>query len=249
MSETAPPTPRARGRFVRLLPLAIVALLIALAFAFRIHEHISIDTLRARRLAFEALIDANLILAIAIFVAVYVGLVWLSLPVLITLSIAGGFLFGTWLGGGVSLVAATVGATLVFLTARTILGEGLRRRTERWLSRFEAGMRENAFNYLLAIRLIPAFPFWIVNLAAAFFEMRLRDYVIATVLGTAPIILVFASVGAALHKALEAGASLDPMQAGLALLFSPHVIGPLMGLAALALAPALIKRLRRGRRA
>lgn len=246
MNDAAEPQPPPRRpRWLRWAPLAVLALLLVLFFASGAHHYVSIDALRERRLALDAFIAANLALALAAFILAYVILVWLSLPVLITLSITGGFLFGTWLGGGVSVFAATIGAVLVFLTARAVLGDGLRRRIERWLTRFEAGMRENAFNYLLAIRLIPAFPFWAVNIAAAFFEMKLRDYVIATILGAAPIIIVFASVGAALRKALEAGASLDPVQAGVALVFSPHVLGPLLGLAALALAPTLIRALRR----
>lgn len=245
MSELSAPEPPRRRVWVSLvLALAVVGLF-ALFFGLRLHEQFNLDVLASRRAAFDALVANNLIIALVLFVATYAAVVSLSLPVSIYLTLAGGYLFGTWLGGFASVCGGTMGASLLFIAAKTGLGDLLRRHAGRWMQRFEAGFRDNAFNYVLALRLVQVFPFWVINLTPAFFRMKLHHYAAATFLGILPGTLVFASVGDALHAALDAGAALDPVQAGVALLYSPQVIGPLLGLAALALLPVIVKRLRR----
>lgn len=229
----------------RLLPLAAIAAALALAFVFRAHEYFSFDLLRARRAELDAFVAGHFIVAIALYMLIYTAAVAISLPGALFLSLTGGFLFGTWAGGGATWISATLGATVVFLAARSALGDSLRKRAGPWLQRLESGFRANAFNYLLALRLFPGAPFFIVNLAPAFLGVTLRDFFFATLLGIIPGTFVYASVGAGLRAAFDAGTAVDPAAAARAIFFSPAIIGPVIGLIALSLLPVLAKLVRR----
>jgi uncharacterized membrane protein YdjX (TVP38/TMEM64 family) len=153
-------------------------------------------------------------------------------------------MFGLVLGTAVAVAAATLGATLVFLIAKTAVGEPLRRRARGRIKRMEDGFQEDALSYLLVLRLVPIFPFWLVNIVPAFLGMRLVTYVAGTFLGILPGTAVIVSVGNGLGEILEAGERPD-----LSLVFSPEVLGPLVALAALVLSTTLYKRWRRRRNA
>jgi uncharacterized membrane protein YdjX (TVP38/TMEM64 family) len=230
---------------VRFLPILLIAAALGLALLFRVHERLSLDALYAQSQNLDAFVARNLLAALALFAAIYVAAVTISLPGASVLTISGGFLFGTWLGGGAAWVGATIGATLIFLAARTAFGDALRARTGSWLDRLAAGFRENAFNYLLVLRLTPVAPFFIVNVAPAFFNVKLRDYVLATLIGIIPGAFVYAAVGAGLRAALETGATTDPDQAAAAIFSSPAVYGPIIGLVVLALIPIAVRLMRR----
>jgi len=175
-----------------------------------------------------------------VFVLVYALCTALSLPTGLLLSTLSGFLFGTWLGGLVNLVGATLGATLIFLAARTALGNLLRERAGPFLRKLEAGFREDELSYMLVLRLVPLFPFWLVNLAPAFLGVRLSTFVIGTLVGIIPAAWVFASVGTGLGAILDSGGTPD----GSALL-EPRVLLSIIGLVVLALIPVVYKRFRR----
>lgn len=226
------------------MPLALIAVALALALAFRVHEQLSLDALHARAQTLDALVARNLIAALALFALGYALAVTISLPGASILTISGGFLFGTWLGGGAAWVGATIGASLIFLAARTAFGDALRARAGSWLERLSTGFRDNAFSYLLVLRLTPVAPFFIVNVAPAFFNVSLRDYVLATLIGIIPGAFVYAAVGAALRAALATGATSDPKQAAGAIFSSPAVYGPILALVALALIPVAVRALR-----
>ena len=243
MGDTSGTTPR-RWRWARFLPLVLILAALAAVFAFHLLDWVSLDTLGQRRAELDAFVRTHLIMALAIFAALYILVVAVSLPIAIYFAIAGGFLFGTWLGGTMSWWASVAGAVLLFLAARTALGDVLRRRAGPWLAKFEDGFRANAFNYILALRLTPVAPFWAVNLVSALLEARLRDYALATFIGVVPSTFIYCSIGAALHAAMLAGETLDPLEAAKNLILSPVVLGPLAGLIALALAPVAYRRLR-----
>jgi uncharacterized membrane protein YdjX (TVP38/TMEM64 family) len=139
------------------------------------------------------------------------------------------------------VIAATCGATVVFLIARTALGDSLRQKAGPAMRRMEAGFRENALNYLLFLRLIPVFPFWLVNLVPAFLGVPLATYVLATLVGIIPGSLVYASVGNGLGTVFEAGGRPD-----LGIIFEPEIILPILGLAVLAILPVAYKKIRAG---
>jgi uncharacterized membrane protein YdjX (TVP38/TMEM64 family) len=144
------------------------------------------------------------------------------------------------MGGSLAVIGATIGATLLFLAARTALGDFLRAKAGPSLAAFEAGFRENALSYLLVLRLVPAFPFFLVNLAPAFLGVPLGTYVVGTLLGILPATFVFASIGAGLGAVFDRGEQPD-----LALVASPAVMLPMLGLAALALIPVAVRQWRK----
>ncbi|MBV8889309.1 MAG: TVP38/TMEM64 family protein [Alphaproteobacteria bacterium] len=181
--------------------------------------------------------------AALLFTAAYAAATALSVPGAVVFTIAGGFLFGPIIGTICALAGATLGATAVFLAARTGLA-GLAERVGPRLRRLEAGFREDAVNYLLVLRLVPIFPFWLVNLVAGAIGMRLSSYVIATFVGMIPACLVYASFGHGLGSVIAEGQRPHP-----GVLLRPNVLIPLIGLAVLAILPVLYKRwrARRGR--
>src|SRR5262249_20124050 len=143
----------------------------------------------------DAFVVAHGAAALAAFVALYTAVVTLSIPCAVFLTVSGGFLFGTLVGGAASIVGASLGAVLIFLVARTAFGEQLARRFGPLMARLADGFRRDAFNFLLFLRLVPAFPFFAVNLVSALAGVRLAPFVAATVLGIIPATFAFASVG------------------------------------------------------
>src|SRR3984893_6420598 len=175
------------------------------------------------------------VLAAFVYIMVYATLVALSVPGAAILTIAGGFLFGTWVGGLCAVIGATLGATAIFLAARGGLG-GLAQRAGRFAGKLEAGFRADAVNYLLVLRLVPIFPFWLVNLVPALVGVRLPTYVLATFLGIVPGTFVYASLGNGLGSLVE--------EPDLAIIFRPSLLVPIVGLALLALVPVGYKHWR-----
>ncbi len=234
----------ARKHLARFLPILLVLAALALALVFRAQDRLSLEALYARSSALDAFVARHYLQAIALFMLIYGLAVASSIPGASFLTLSGGFLFGTWVGGAAAWIAATLGATLIFLAARTAFADMLRSRTSGWLARLRDGFRQNAFNYLLVLRLTPIAPFFVVNLAPAFFDVKLRDYVLATLIGMIPGAFVYASVGAGLRAALATGAAANPNEAARAILFSPAVFGPILALITLALLPLLIRAMR-----
>jgi uncharacterized membrane protein YdjX (TVP38/TMEM64 family) len=169
----------------------------------------------------------------------YAGLTALSIPSAMLMTLAGGFFFGPWLGATYALIGSTLGATAVFLAARVGL-YGLAACAGQRVQRFEARFREDAFNYLLCLRLVPIVPFWLVNLIAGVAGMRLPSYIAATFIGMVPGAIVYASVGNSLGQVME-----HPDRY---MIFRPNILLPIIGLAVLALVPVVYKRWRGGRR-
>ena len=224
----------------RLWPLAILAVGFGLFFALGLHRYVTLDTLRDNRQALTQWVAANRLWAIFVYMGLYALMVAFSLPGGLVATLTGGFLFGTVLGGAATVVAATAGATVLFAAAKSALGDLLRARAGSAVARMEEGFRANAFSYLLFLRLVPAFPFWLVNLAPAFLGVRLSAFIGATFIGIIPGTFVFASLGAGLGAVFERGERPD-----LGLIFEPRVILPILALALLSLVPALYRRLRK----
>ena len=216
----------------RLAPLGVLLLAVALVFAFDLHGYLNFETLRQHREELKEFVGRQAVLAPLLFMAIYAAVVALSVPGGALLTIAGGFLFGTLPATLYVVVAATLGATILFLIAKTALGDPLRARAGPWLRRMEAGFAENALSYLLVLRLIPIFPFWLVNLVPAFLGVGLGTYMFGTFFGIIPGSFVYASVGNGLGAVFDAGETPD-----LGIIFEPAILIPIVGLAALALVP------------
>lgn len=234
MAETSPAAAQGKPKplWRRLLPVAALALLLALVFTTGLHRYLSFGALRDNRALLQAFVADNYALAALGFVAAYTAAVALSIPGAVILTVGGGFLFGSLPGTALVVVGATAGATLLYLIAKTALGDALRARAGGAVQRLEAGFKENALSYLLVLRLIPLFPFWLVNLAAAVLGVPFRTYVLATFLGIIPGSFVYAQVGAGLGSVFDQGG--EPSLAGV---LTPQVILALVGLAVLALVP------------
>lgn len=233
---------RRGGGMRRWLPLILLLLAIAAGAALGLHRYLTIEALAKHRDWLLTEVTRLGPIAALAFILVYAAVVALSIPGATVLTVTAGFLFGTWLGGLYALLAATAGSAIVFLIARTSLGGALERRAGPFLRNVEAGFRENAASYLLVLRLIPLFPFWLVNLVPAFFGVPLRTFVLASFVGMAPATFVYASLGDGLGAIIAAGQSPD-----LGIIFQWRVLGPLLALAVLALLPVVYKRLKRSR--
>jgi uncharacterized membrane protein YdjX (TVP38/TMEM64 family) len=227
----------------RAVPLLIIAAGAALG-GFLLRDVISFETLRENRESLLAWRDANYLWAALVYIAAYVAVVAFSLPGATVMTLTGGFLFGLAAGAGMTVAAATIGATAIFLAARMGLGDALHARLtakggEGALARMERGLRENEVSYLLLMRLVPAIPFFVANLAPAFLGVKPRNFVLTTLFGIVPGTLVYTWIGVGLGEVFDRGGTPD-----LGLFFEPRIIGPILGLAALAALPILIKALR-----
>ncbi len=231
-----PPARPSRLQVRRLAPLVLLAAALVGFFALGLQDWIDLETLRRHRLWLAAQVQDHYLLTLLAYAAIYAVAVAVSVPGATILTIAGGFLFGQLVGCAAAVVAATVGATALFLAARTALGEPLRARAGPWLRRLEQGFADNALSYLLVLRLVPLFPFFVVNLVPAFLGVRLRVFAIGTLLGIIPGTFVYASVGAGLGELFEAGGAITPAD-----VLSPEILAALVGLALLALLPVAYK--------
>ena len=219
----------------RLIPLGLLVAAGITFVAVGGHHYLTFAALAENRDWLSSLVQRWGFVAAFFYIAVYALLVALSVPGSAVLTIAGGFLFGTWLGTLCAVLGATLGATGIFLATRAGLG-GLARRAGPLVGKLEAGFRADAFNYLLVLRLVFIFPFWLVNLVPALAGVRLSTFILATFLGIIPGAFVYASLGNGLGNVVG--------EPGLGVLLRPSTLGPVVGLVILALIPVGYKRWR-----
>lgn len=243
------------GRQIRrFLPLVLIVAAGTAICLSGLHRYLTLEALVHHRDELAALVRDHPALAMAIFLGVYVLVTALGLPGGLILTAVGGLLFGTLIGGSIAIVGATIGASLIFLVARTAAGTVLTERAGPLAARLSANFRTNAFNYLLFLRLVPAFPFFLVNLVPALCGVPLRTYVLATAIGIIPGTFAFASVGTGLdsivaaqseryHACVASGApgcrvDFDPLAA-----LTPQMLIALVALGLLSLLPVVARRL------
>lgn len=223
----------------RLAPAAILLVGLVLFLLFGLERYFSFEMLSRHHAALAAWVASHDALSVLGFVLVYGLVVAFSLPIAIIITPLGGFLFGVWMGAALSVIGATLGSVAVFLAARSALRDLFRARAGATLARFEEGFRRDGFSYLLFLRLVPIFPFWLVNIVPALLGMRLGPYTLATLIGIIPAAIVYAGVGAGFGMLFERGEVPD-----LGVIFEWRFLLPLLGLAALALVPVLYAHLR-----
>lgn len=237
MNETVEP----RISFKRLLPLLVIICVATVGF-FLLRDVLSFEALRDNREALNAWRDGNYVLAASVFMVIYVLVVAFSLPGATVMTLTGGFLFGVFPGALFNISAATLGAIAIFLAAKTGLGDVLHRKLNAeggkagLLKRMEQGLRRNEISYLLLMRLVPAVPFFLANLAPAFLGVKLRTFALTTFFGIMPGGVVYTSVGAGLGDVFARGETPN-----LGIIFEWPVLGPILGLCALAALPIVIK--------
>ncbi|MEM6466461.1 MAG: TVP38/TMEM64 family protein [Pseudomonadota bacterium] len=189
--------------------------------------------------------DNNYLMVALLYALIYVAVVAFSLPGGLVMTLTGGFLFGAIVGASLTVFSATIGASAIFLAAKSGLGDALHAKLNGAssggiLKRIENGLRENEVSYLLMMRLVPAIPFFVANLAPAFLGVKLRNYVLTTFFGIIPGTAVYAWVGSGLGEVFDRGETPN-----LGIIFEPQVLGPILGLAALSALPILLKSFRK----
>ncbi len=228
----------------RMIPLGAILTAAVSGFAAVWYWDISLfDVLRDNREALIAFRDANYLVAVIGFIVLYAATVAFSLPGATVLTLTGGFLFATFPGALFNVIAATLGATAIFLAARWGLGDRLGAKLEASdgaVKKIKDGLDDNQWSMLFVMRLVPAVPFFVANLIPAFLEVPLHRYVISTFLGIIPGAVVYTSVGAGLGEVFARGETPD-----LGIIFEPHILLPILGLVALALLPVVAKALGR----
>jgi uncharacterized membrane protein YdjX (TVP38/TMEM64 family) len=255
MAQSRQATQGGRALARRWGPLALLVAVAGLVYATGAYDYLSLAAVAEHRDSLQSLVAEHRLAAIASYAMVYTGAVALSIPGAVLLTVLGGFLFG-WLAGGLLvIVAATAGATIVFVVARTSLGETLARRAGPRLSALAKGFRDDAFSYLLFLRLVPAFPFWLVNLAPALLGVPLATFVAATLVGIVPGTFAFAFLGSGLDSIIAeqtavyeacvaAGRSDCEMTFEAGALLTPELIIAFVALGLVALIPVVVRRMR-----
>jgi uncharacterized membrane protein YdjX (TVP38/TMEM64 family) len=223
----------------RFLPVAILLLGLVLFLLLGLGRHFSFEALSRNHAELTAWVAANGALAALIFVLGYATAIAFSLPIGMLVTPLAGYLFGPWLGACLAIIGATLGAIAVFLAARTAFYDLFHARAGAALARFEQGFRRDGFSYLLFLRLVPLFPFWLVNIVPALLGMRLDRFALGTLIGIIPGCVVYSSIGAGFGLLIDRGERPD-----LHVIFQARILLPLLGLAVLSLVPVIYARLK-----
>ncbi len=226
----------------KLLPLGAIVLVAVTGF-FLLRDYLTFESLRDNRQALLAWRDSNYLLAALGFMAIYIVIVAFSLPGAAVASLTGGFLFGVFPGALFNILSATIGATLIFQAARMGLGDYLARKLDNaqgLVGRIKHGLDENEVSFLLLMRFVPAFPFFVANLVPALVGTKLRRFVWTTFVGIIPGAIVYTWVGSGLGAVFARGETPD-----LGIIFEWQILGPILALCALSLLPVLLKVLRK----
>jgi uncharacterized membrane protein YdjX (TVP38/TMEM64 family) len=221
----------------RLIPLLALVLILVLFFAFDLGRFLGFDALAEHKAWLSAWVAAHGALAPLLYILLYIAVVAFSLPGGLVMTISGGLLFGAMPGALYAVIGATIGATALFLIAKSSLGDFLLAKAGGAVKKMQAGFSDNALSYMFVLRLVPLFPFFLVNLAPAFLGVKLRTYVIATFFGIMPATFVFALAGSGLGSVLEQGGDIS-----LGGVMTPEIMAAFGGLALLALIPVIYKK-------
>jgi uncharacterized membrane protein YdjX (TVP38/TMEM64 family) len=234
-------------------PLGLLALL-GLGYVFGLHHYLTLTSIAEHRAALATYTDDHLALSLLAFVAIYTAAVAVSFPGASILTILAGLLFGWLVGGLAAMMGATMGAAIVFQIAKSSFGDVLAKKAGPFLSKISAGFADDAFNYLLFLRLVPAFPFWLVNIAPALANVKLRTFAITTFLGIIPGTFAFAFVGAGLDSIITTQQAAHaqcivqkslaecPYELSVASLITPQLLLAFAALGFVALIPVALKK-------
>lgn len=227
-------------KWIKLLPLLVLLLGLVAFFYFRLYTYLSFESLKTYRDVLQNLVQNNFVLATLTFVLIYTLLVAISAPGAVFLTIFSGFLFGPIWGTLLVAIGATIGAAIIFIAARTALRDFLSQKAGIWLQKISKGFKDNVISYMLFLRLVPLFPFWLVNIVPAFLEIDFSTFVWTTFIGILPGTFVYIMLGNGIGVLFAQGKTPD-----LGIIFKPEILIPIIGLAILALVPIIVKRMKR----
>jgi uncharacterized membrane protein YdjX (TVP38/TMEM64 family) len=222
---------------IHFLPLIVILCGLSLFFFFRLDRYFSFQSLQDHHVFLMTWTSTHPVLAVGLFMLCYIITILCAVPTTLLLSLTAGFLFGVAHGFAYVILSGVFGAMLFFLMVRAALAEWLTNKMGQKLRHFEKGFQENAFNYILMLRFIPVFPFFVVNMAAALLDVRLSSFLVATFFGIMPSTLVYVSLGHGMEKIFE-----QHQTPNLAVIFQPHILLPLLALACLAVLPVVYKK-------
>lgn len=227
----------------RFLPLAVIAAGLAAFYALGFQDYLSLGVLAEQRETLKGFVADHRIGSILGYFVIYTLAVAFAFPAASVLTIFAGFVFGWWIAGILTVFAATIGASVIFLAARSACGDVLRKRAGPFAARLADGFARDAFGYLLVLRLAPVFPFLIINIAPAFCNIRLRTYAAATFLGIIPGTLAYSWLGQGLDSVIAA-ADAAGREVSVSDLVTPEITIAFLGLAIVAAIPTLIRKIR-----
>lgn len=224
----------------RYLPISILVIGLILFFYFRLYQYFTFAALQQHRDQLLNWTEQYYLLTTLVFCLVYIIAVALSFPGATVLTLLGGFLFGTIMGSVFVILSATVGACLIFLATKTAFGDVLAKKAGPFIKKFEQGFQEDAFSYLLILRFVPLFPFWLINIIPALLGTKLRTFFLTTLIGIMPGSIIYVSVGSGLGTIFD-----SQQQPNLSIIFEPKVLLPIIGLALLSVVPVIYKKMRK----
>ncbi|HEY2049619.1 MAG TPA: VTT domain-containing protein [Caulobacteraceae bacterium] len=228
----------------RFLPIALLAVLAVAAVASGSLHELSFSNLQAHHQALKAFVARHPAESMAAYLALATLIVAACVPGPGLMSVVAGFLFGALIGGTACLAAGVAGSCIVYVACRTAFGGDLAHRAGPRVARLAQALQDDGFGLLLTLRLIPAVPMMVVNLAAGLAPARPGAFVAASVIGTAPVSFLYAAVGASLGRLFHEGVKVDA-----SVIMRPSLLIPLAALTALSTAPVLIRLFRRRRMA
>lgn len=208
----------------RFAPILVILALLAIGYASGLHKYLSLDAVTSNKAAIDAFVSNNFILAMGAYLLIYIIAVAVSFPGASFLTIAGGGIFGWAIGGTLTVIGATVGASIIFLVAKTSIGDYLAEKAGPRMNKLREGFQKEAFSYLLTLRLAPVVPFWITNLAPALFGMDLARYALATFIGIIPGTYAYSFIGNQVGAAVDGSDITQKITLGLAALALASVV-------------------------
>ena len=236
IETVADETPKRKSVLSRLAPLAVLVAGLIAFFALGGPQYLDLETAQALLRDMNDWVQANLWLAVLAYMVFYALAVSISVPGALWFTIGSGFLFGPFLGTGVAVFGATVGATIIFLAARYAFADWARTKFPGYIKKLQDGFKQDAFSYVMILRLIPALPFFGINIATALLNVPVRAYFFGTLLGVIPGAYVYATLGdTAAQAAIEGVPSFTS-------LLTPQLIGAIIAFLVLAILPIAYKR-------
>lgn len=247
LNKNNAPRRRWLAQLKRWLPLLLIFLMLALILSTGLQKYLSFESLKSNRNILLEWTNEHFLLSSLAYVAIYIIAVAVSIPGATFLTLAGGFLFGPFFGSVLVIISATTGATLLYFAVKTSLGDWLSQKATGWISRMRVGFQENAFSYLLFLRIVPIFPFWVINIVPALLGVSAATFIVATFFGIMPGSVVYVLVGNGLSHIFATNQTPN-----LSIIFDPAVLYPLLALAALSVLPVIYQKFfknRKGRQA
>lgn len=219
--------------------LSFLLLVFILFFYFRLYDYFTFGMLKKYQIDAQIWTAKHYECALIIYILIYTAMIACAIPCATFFTLLGGFLFGN-IAIIYAVFSTTLGGLILFLAVRTAIGSGIATQSRGWIKKMEQGFQQNAFHYLLSLRLMPIFPCWISNIAAGTLNVPITTFILATVLGILPATIIYVMAGRGLDKLLA-----DEQSPLLDVVLTPSVFFPLLGLALLSLFPVIYKHVKK----